>query len=134
MKDIWTFKSKIWAIADTGDYDGHWEFTNGNLTLISNAEMEEEDCQQLCDALNKFPGLWSPERDSAEFELQLAKRELNEIKFGQELNELQKTLANSVGEKLEQALDRIMEIDSILTSSGGRKRLIKNKDETLSEF
>lgn len=40
-------------IADTGDYDGHWELTNGNIVLITNDDdLAEVDFADIVDVLN----------------------------------------------------------------------------------
>lgn len=41
----WEFKAYSHAIADTGDYDGHYEITNGNITLITKDDYEETERQ-----------------------------------------------------------------------------------------
>jgi hypothetical protein len=67
----WTFESKTVSLADTGDYTSCVIFTNGKDTLQTDGDGldDDEECQQLCDLLNKMPDLWSHRTDAAEFEL-----------------------------------------------------------------
>jgi len=39
----WELKYHSYAIADTGDYDGHYELTNGTITLITRDEIDTEN-------------------------------------------------------------------------------------------
>jgi hypothetical protein len=40
-------------ISDTGDYDGHWEITNGKVTLFTKDDPDDEVLQKVADALNE---------------------------------------------------------------------------------
>lgn len=37
----WQYKENFHAIADTGDYDGHYEVTNGDISLCTNDDPED---------------------------------------------------------------------------------------------
>lgn len=52
----WEVKSHSYPIADTGDYDGYYEITNGNITLTTRDDYEETERQlQIAAAvLNKW--------------------------------------------------------------------------------
>lgn len=42
-KNKWEFKTHSYQIADTGDYDGHYELTNGDITLWTKDDDEETE-------------------------------------------------------------------------------------------
>jgi hypothetical protein len=44
-KSKWEFKAHSHQIADTGDYDGYYEITNGDITLITKDDYEETERQ-----------------------------------------------------------------------------------------
>jgi hypothetical protein len=50
----WEYKSHSYQIGDTGDYDGYWEVSNGNDSLITKEDYEdiEKDLQAVVDLLN----------------------------------------------------------------------------------
>jgi hypothetical protein len=69
-KKKWSFKTHTSALADTGDYEGYVQFTNGkDIFQTSGDELEEEQMQQFCELLDLMPDLWSHKCDNAEFEL-----------------------------------------------------------------
>lgn len=69
-KEKWSFKTHTSALADTGDYEGYVQFTNGkDIFQTSGDELEEEQMQQFCELLDLMPDLWSHKCDNAEFEL-----------------------------------------------------------------
>ena len=39
----WELKSHSYQIADTGDYDGYWELTNGDICLITKDEIDVDE-------------------------------------------------------------------------------------------
>ena len=81
MKNKWTFKSVTYALADTGDYDGHVEFTNGvDVLQTSGDELEDEQCKQFCELLDLMPDLWSHRCDNAEFMKSQYEKERNKLK------------------------------------------------------
>lgn len=41
MKNNWTLTSQSYQIADTGDYDGHYEISNGLITLGTTSDDED---------------------------------------------------------------------------------------------
>jgi len=69
-KEKWSFKTHTSALADTGDYEGYVQFTNGkDIFQTSGDELEEKQMQQFCELLDLMPDLWSHKCDNAEFEL-----------------------------------------------------------------
>lgn len=50
----WEYKNYSYQIADTGDYDGYWEVTNGKDSLITKEDYEdiEKDLQAVVNLLN----------------------------------------------------------------------------------
>lgn len=65
-------------IADTGDYDGHYEITDGKISICTKYD-EEGDLQPIVDALNSA-GCKFYQDDSMEFELKLLKDQMDSIK------------------------------------------------------
>lgn len=65
-------------IADTGDYDGCYEITNGKVSIYSNDD-DDEALQPVVDALNKS-GCNFYLDDSYEFENYLLKQEISELR------------------------------------------------------
>ncbi len=81
-KQKWTYSTHTSAIADTGDYDGCVQFTNGKDILQSSGdEVEEEQLQKFCDLLDLMPDLWSHRCDNAEFENAQLKLEIKRLQF-----------------------------------------------------
>jgi hypothetical protein len=57
-KQIWEYKEHFHAIGMTGDYDGYYEVTNGNISLCTNDDPEditetENTLQNIAKALNE---------------------------------------------------------------------------------
>lgn len=57
-KQIWEYKEHFHAIGMTGDYDGYYEVTNGNISLCTNDDPEditetENTLQRVANALNE---------------------------------------------------------------------------------
>ena len=76
-KQNWSFKTHSSALADTGDYEGYVQFTNGkDILQTSGDELEEEQMLQFCELLNLMPDLWSHKCDNAEFELSQSRKKL----------------------------------------------------------
>ena len=44
-KNKWEFKSHSHQIADTGDYDGYYEISNGDITLVTRDDFEDAERQ-----------------------------------------------------------------------------------------
>ncbi len=59
-------------IADTGDYDGCLELTNGKVSIFTKDDLEEEQCDKIIMTLNEAACDWYMD-DSAEFGLHLEK-------------------------------------------------------------
>ena len=71
----WSFKSYTSALADTGDYEGYVQFTNGkDILQTCGDDIEDEQCQQFVELLDLMPDLWSHRTDAAKFELSLIKK------------------------------------------------------------
>lgn len=51
----WEVKSHSHQIADTGDYDGHWEITNGEISICTKDDGDDMDVilKEVADLLNK---------------------------------------------------------------------------------
>jgi hypothetical protein len=48
----WKLIGHSYQIADTGDYDGHWEITDGKISILTKDDDDEETLQPIVDALN----------------------------------------------------------------------------------
>ncbi len=70
----WKLIPHSYQIADTGDYDGHYEITDGKITLYVKDDDNEEPLQKVVDALNNS-GCKFEVDDSAKWELEAVKRE-----------------------------------------------------------
>lgn len=56
-KREWKLLSHSHQLADTGDYDGYWEITDGHTSLFNHAdENNEEEMLTIVDALNAVAG------------------------------------------------------------------------------
>ena len=76
MADVrqWTLEGHTNQIADTGDYDGHYELTDGVTSLITKDDVCGEDAARLTAALNEMGVNWEDwNLDNAKFELHLEK-------------------------------------------------------------
>jgi hypothetical protein len=76
---LWELKGYSHQIADTGDYDGHYEITNGIITLITKDD-DDEALQPIVDALNNS-GCKFYQDDWFEFENIMLKEEISRLKF-----------------------------------------------------
>lgn len=67
-KDEWKVVPHFYQIADTGDYDGHYEITNGKVSLQTKDD-EDEHIQKLVDFLNSNDdfNLFDNKKDEASF-------------------------------------------------------------------
>ena len=81
----WKLIAHSHQIADTGDYDGCYELTNGRVSLYTKDD-DDEALEEVIKALNDSGCKFFLD-DSAEFELHLARQE-NEI-LREELNKYQ---------------------------------------------
>lgn len=78
LSQEWKIKGHPYQIADTGDYGGHYEITNGKISLLTKEE-NDEVLQPIVDALNNS-GCKFYQDDWFEFENKLLKeRILKEI-------------------------------------------------------
>ncbi len=48
----WKLIGHSHQIADTGDYDGHYEITDGNISILTKDD-DDETLQEIVDVLNK---------------------------------------------------------------------------------
>lgn len=48
----WELKSHSWQIADTGDYDGYWEITDGNTSICTKDDPDDERLEDVVKVLN----------------------------------------------------------------------------------
>lgn len=70
----WTLEGHTSQIGNTGDYDGHYELTDGVTSLITKDDVCGEDAARLTAALNDTGVNWeSWQLDNAKFELHLEK-------------------------------------------------------------
>lgn len=80
-KNEWELKGKSYQIADTGCTDGHYELSNGSITLITKDDIDENDQIDLCEILNEMDCNWyCEETDKSQYELYLEKDKNEKIK------------------------------------------------------
>ena len=75
----WELKGHSHQIADTGDYDGYYEITNGKISLLTKDD-DDEALQPIVDALNDS-GCKFYQDDWFEFENKMLKEEISRLKF-----------------------------------------------------
>ena len=75
----WKLKGHSHQIADTGDYDGYYEITNGKISLLTKDD-DDEALQPIVDALNDS-GCKFYQDDWFEFENKMLKEEISHLKF-----------------------------------------------------
>jgi len=76
---LWKLKGHSHQIADTGDYDGYYEITNGKISLLTKDD-DDESLQPIVDALNDS-GCKFYQDDWFEFENNMLKEEISRLKF-----------------------------------------------------
>lgn len=70
----WTLEGHSSQIADTGDYDGHYELTDGLTSLVTKDDICGEDAARLTALLNEIGAKWEDwNANNLEFELHLEK-------------------------------------------------------------
>ena len=76
----WEFKAHSYQIADTGDYDGHYELTNGEISLITKDEpgvewiREYDPINMVVGLLNTIDVKWvDTSADATDYELSIVK-------------------------------------------------------------
>lgn len=74
----WKLIGHSYAIADTGDYDGHYEITNGTISLLTKDD-DEESLQPIVDALNDS-GCEFYQTDYFKFENNMLREEISRLK------------------------------------------------------
>lgn len=93
----WKIKVHNSQIADTGDYDGHYELTNGTISLVTKDDIDTEDSdndslKQAMSILNGLDIKWENwDLSDAKFELHLEKENCKKWK------EVAKDLYESIG-------------------------------------
>jgi len=92
----WELKPQSYQIADTGDYDGHYEITNGKITLFVRDDDSDESLQKVVDALNES-GCKFEIDDSAKWELESIRKENQRL-----WKLLEKHNINPIGEELDE--------------------------------
>lgn len=83
---IWKLESSSYQIADTGDYDGHYEITNGKISLLTKDD-DDEALQTIVDAFNDA-GCDFYQDDCFEFENRQLKEDLENFKWKKTMEEL----------------------------------------------
>ena len=76
---LWKLKGHSHQIADTGDYDGYYEITNGKISLLTKDD-DDEALQPIIDALNDSCCKFYQD-DWFEFENKMLKEEISRLKF-----------------------------------------------------
>ena len=74
----WKLVPHSYQIADTGDYDGHYEITNGKFSIFTHDD-DEDSLTPIVNALNNS-GCKFYLDDPLESELQMAKYEIEDLK------------------------------------------------------
>jgi hypothetical protein len=74
QKDNWKLIGHSHQIADTGDYSGHWEITNGEISIITQNDEEEEVLKPIVDALNNSGCNFYIEKD-LQYEVDILKKD-----------------------------------------------------------
>jgi hypothetical protein len=82
FKKEWELIGHSHQIADTGDYDGHYEITNGKISLLTKDD-DNEALQPIVDALNES-GCKFYQDDWHEFENNLLRKENTQLKLENE--------------------------------------------------
>jgi hypothetical protein len=90
----WKLVGESYQIADTGDYDGHYEITNGKITICTNHD-DEEALQPIVDALNRA-GCSFYTKHPSEVEAYILRYEVDSLKT--ERDQLRADLSRMEGE------------------------------------
>lgn len=82
-KKLWEIKSHSSQIADTGDYDGYYELTNGTVSLFSKDDIDTDDpdhssINTVVSILNDLNYKWYMD-DSEKFLLHLKEQEVSRL-------------------------------------------------------
>lgn len=109
VKDGWELIGHSHQIADTGDYDGHYEITNGKISLLTQDD-DDESLQPIVDALNNS-GCKFYQNDWFEFENKMLKDENAELKADLEHNT---DRALEISKQRDEALERVKELEGLL--------------------
>ncbi len=83
----WKLRYNSYPIADTGDYDGHFELTNGDISIVTKDDIsdthdrEQNWCSPVVDALNELDAKWENwAYGELQYELHLEKEKLERMK------------------------------------------------------
>lgn len=112
----WKLIGHSHQIADTGDYDGHYEVTNGKISLLTKDD-DDEAIQPIVDALNDSGAIFYQD-DFFEFENRAIKQELEQLKEKttsqqQTIERLRRVLSRNVS-ILKKVIQRLDEDESVL--------------------
>ena len=80
IKREWKLLPHSYQIADTGDYDGHYEITDGNISIYTTDE-DEESLEKIVQWLNEFDGNFYDGIDDLKYEIELLKEENKRLHF-----------------------------------------------------
>jgi hypothetical protein len=102
QQPAWEFKAHSYQIADTGDYDGHYELTNGDITLLTKDDDDETErlLRMAAHFLNKVViNLSDAKVDDLSFQLHLL--ELEKKQLQERVKELEAAQTGAVWVKAE---------------------------------
>ena len=103
----WEFKAHNYQIADTGDYDGYYEITNGDITLITKDDFDETERQlKLAVVILNRWGIKFRDLKSEQLEI-----DIHCMKDAQRWKDEEFTTLRARADKMEQALKEIAESD-----------------------
>lgn len=78
----WEFKVHSYQIADTGDYsDVEIEFTNGKISLFTNDEIEDCECNYVVEKLNEIKEVNFHLDDTLSFENHILEQQIKQLKL-----------------------------------------------------
>jgi len=75
----WKLIGQSHQVADTGDYDGYYEITNGDISIYTKDD-DNESLQPIVDALNNSGCIFYKD-DFFEYENRRLKEEIEDLKF-----------------------------------------------------
>lgn len=80
-EQIWEIIAHSYAIADTGDYDGHYELTNGNISLYTQHDYEE-DLELIRDNLNELAiCFYNHNEQNLKYEIEMLKKDIKDMHY-----------------------------------------------------
>lgn len=109
----WELKCHSYQIADTGDYDGYWEITNGKISIFSKDD-EEDQLLEVVNSLNE---------SGCKFYL-----DTNDIDFLKAENEwLKNDLAGASGDGMQEEVERLKAELELTRQEWAEKKLLLEK-------